>query len=135
MIYAVWHIQRCRTSLWLTCAGNKIPSIENLAAALHNDALDLTDNALTSLSNFPLFPRITSLYCARNRINHIAPTLSRSLPKLQTLVLTENRFSNLSELVPLRACKKLIYLSLLENPIAAKEVSLYIHVPYPPFNY
>ncbi|KAF2148996.1 small nuclear ribonucleoprotein U2, A [Myriangium duriaei CBS 260.36] len=105
----------------LDLRGNKIPTLENLAPALHNDALDLTDNALTSLSNFPLFPRITSLYCARNRISHISPSLGKSLPKLSTLVLTENSLSDLSDLAPLRSCAKLVYLTVLENPVAAKE--------------
>ncbi|GAM90142.1 hypothetical protein ANO11243_081820 [Dothideomycetidae sp. 11243] len=105
----------------LDLRGNKIPTIENLAAAQHNDAIDLTDNAISSLGNFPLFPRVTSLYCARNRINHIAQTLGSSLPRLHTLVLTENNIADLVDVVHLRSCRRLVYLTLLENPIAARE--------------
>lgn len=88
------------------------------------DAIDFTDNDLSTLGNFPFFPRLQTLLLARNRINHIQPTLATSLPNLTTLVLTSNNISELADLDPLRNQSKLTHLSLLENPVTRKEVRL-----------
>lgn len=88
------------------------------------DAIDFTDNDLSSLGNFPFFPRLRTLLLARNRINHIQPTLATSLPNLTTLVLTSNNMSELADLDPLRNLSKLTHLTLLENPVTRKEVGL-----------
>jgi len=90
--------------------------------AKDQDAIDFTDNDITQLANFPLSLRLHSLYCARNRISVIQTTLARSIPNLTTLVLTENALSELADLGPLGDFKKLTHLSLLDNPVAAKEV-------------
>lgn len=88
------------------------------------DAIDLTDNDLSSLGNFPFFPRLRTLLLSRNRINHIQPTLVSSLPNLTVLVLTSNNISELADLEPLRNLTKLTHLTLLENPVTRKEVGL-----------
>jgi hypothetical protein len=41
---------------------------------------------------------------------------------LQTLVLTKNRITELADLDPLAGFKKLVYLTLMGNPVAGKEV-------------
>ncbi|KAJ5670524.1 leucine-rich repeat-domain-containing protein [Penicillium maclennaniae] len=105
----------------LDLRGHKIPAIENLGVAKHQDAIDFTDNDLSSLGNFPFFPRLHTLLLARNRINHIQSTLASSLPNLTTLILTSNNLSELADLDPLKALTKLTHLSLLENPITRKE--------------
>lgn len=86
------------------------------------DAIDFTDNDLSTLGNFPFFPRLRTLLLARNRINHIQPTLASSLPNLTTLVLTSNNVAELADLDPLRNLSKLTHLTLLENPVTRKEV-------------
>lgn len=93
-----------------------------LIVSQDQDAIDLTDNDLSSLGNFPFFPRLNTLLLARNRINHIQPTLASSVPNLSTLVLTSNNMSELADLDPLRNLNKLTHLILLENPITRKEV-------------
>ncbi|KAJ5165844.1 hypothetical protein N7492_006140 [Penicillium capsulatum] len=105
----------------LDLRGHKIPAIENLGIAKDQDAIDLTDNDLSSLSNFPFFPRLHTLLLARNRISHIHPSLSSSLPNLGTLILTSNNFSELADLDPLRHQTRLTHLTLLENPVTRKE--------------
>ncbi|KAJ5159870.1 U2 small nuclear ribonucleoprotein A [Penicillium canariense] len=105
----------------LDLRGHKIPTIENLGIAKDQDAIDLTDNDLSSLGNFPFFPRLHTLLLARNRINHIQPNLGSSLPSLSTLVLTSNNLSELADLDPLRSLPKLTHLILMENPITRKE--------------
>lgn len=86
------------------------------------DAIDLTDNDLSSLGNFPFFPRLHTLLLARNRINHIQSTVGQSIPSLQTLVLTANNISELADIDPLKTLTRLTHLILLENPITRKEV-------------
>ncbi|KAL9630462.1 MAG: hypothetical protein Q9164_006404, partial [Protoblastenia rupestris] len=86
-----------------------------------SDAIDLTDNDITTLSNFPLSARLRVLLLARNRINSIQPTLATSIPNLETLILTSNNFAELADLDVLRNFRRLTHLSLLENPVARKE--------------
>ncbi|KAF2396559.1 L domain-like protein [Trichodelitschia bisporula] len=102
-------------------AGHKIPAIENLGVARDQDCIDLTDNDLTLLANFPLNPRLQTLLLARNRIAALQPTLHKSIPRLTTLVLTHNRLAELADLDPLSHFSHLTYLSLIENPVALKE--------------
>ena len=87
-----------------------------------NDAIDLTDNDIAQLANFPLQPRLRTLFLAQNRIANIQPNLASSIPNLRTLVLTKNRIAELADLDPLAGFKNLVYLSLMGNPVAGKEV-------------
>ncbi|KAI9803342.1 MAG: Serine/threonine-protein kinase [Piccolia ochrophora] len=105
----------------LDLRGHRIPAIENLGAAKDQDAIDLTDNDITSLSNFPLSPRLHTLLLARNRVSNIQPSLASSIPHLTTLVLTANNVGELADLDPLSALPKLTHLVLMENPVARKE--------------
>ncbi|KAG2420102.1 hypothetical protein HFD88_004901 [Aspergillus terreus] len=105
----------------LDLRGHKIPAIENLGIAKDQDAIDFTDNDISSLGNFPFFPRLHTLLLARNRVKHIQPTLASSVPNLTTLVLTANNMTELADLDPLRSLKKLTHLILMENPITRKE--------------
>lgn len=93
-----------------------------LNALQDQDAIDFTDNDLSSLGNFPYFPRLRTLLLARNRISHIQPNLGSSIPSLTTLVLTSNHLSELADVEALRILHKLTHLVLLENPITRKEV-------------
>ena len=86
------------------------------------DAIDFTDNDITSLSNFPLSPRLSTLLLARNRISQIQPNLAESIPNLTTLVLSANNVTELADLDPLRRFGKLAHLTLIENPVTRKEV-------------
>ncbi|OQD79510.1 hypothetical protein PENANT_c049G08318 [Penicillium antarcticum] len=105
----------------LDLRGHKIPAIENLGIAKDQDTIDFTDNDLSSLGNFPHFPRLSTLLLARNRISHIQPSLATSLPNMKTLVLTANNLSELVELEGLRGLTKLTHLTLMENPVTRKE--------------
>ncbi|RAK96073.1 U2 snRNP complex subunit LEA1 [Aspergillus ibericus CBS 121593] len=105
----------------LDLRGHKIPAIENLGIAKDQDAIDLTDNDITSLGNFPLFPRLRTLLLARNRVKQIQSTIATSIPNLSSLVLTANNMSELADLDPLRNLSHLTHLVLLENPVTRKE--------------
>ncbi|KAL5114806.1 Serine/threonine-protein kinase [Pleosporales sp. CAS-2024a] len=111
----------CLTERELDLRGHKISAIENMGAARNNDAIDLTDNDIAQLGNFPLQPRLRTLFLAQNRISHMQPNLPSSIPNLHTLVLTKNRIAELADLDPLAGFKRLVYLALLGNPVASKE--------------
>lgn len=111
----------CLTERELDLRGHKISAIENMGAARDNDAIDLTDNDIAQLANFPLQPRLRTLLLAQNRIANIQPNLAASIPNLKTLVLTKNRVAELADLDPLAGFKKLVFLVVMGNPVAAKE--------------
>ena len=96
--------------------------ISMLTGSQDNDAIDLTDNDIAQLGNFPLQPRLRTLFLAQNRISNIQPNLSSSIPNLRTLVLTKNKIAELADLDPLAGFKHLVYLSLMGNPVTRKEV-------------
>lgn len=84
--------------------------------------MDFTDNDITTLSNFPLSPRLNTLLCARNRIQTVDKRLGEQIPNLTTLVLNSNHVRELGDLEGLSGCSALTHLSLLENPVTKKEV-------------
>ncbi|XP_057473451.1 U2 small nuclear ribonucleoprotein A'-like [Actinidia eriantha] len=105
----------------LDLRGNKIPVIENLGATEDQfDCIDLSDNEIVKLENFPYLSRLGTLLMNNNRITRINPKIGEFLPKLHSLVLTNNRLTNLVEIDPLASLPKLQFLSLLDNNITKK---------------
>lgn len=105
----------------LDLRGNKIAVIENLGATEDQfDTVDLSDNEIVKLENFPHLNRLGTLLINNNRITRINPNIGEFLPKLHTLVLTNNRLVNLVEIDPLASLPKLQFLSLLDNNITKK---------------
>lgn len=76
------------------------------------------------IANFPKSPRLQSLYFARNRISSIDARVTNNIPNLKTLVLTQNQISELADLDPLAGLRKLTHLTLIDNPVTSKEVSV-----------
>ncbi len=85
------------------------------------DAIDLTDNDIQVLGNFPLTPRLRTLLLARNRIAAIQPGLADALPNLTCLALASNQLAELADLDPLARFRRLAHLVLLDNPVAKRE--------------
>ncbi|GAA5996895.1 U2 snRNP complex subunit LEA1 [Rhodotorula paludigena] len=106
----------------LDLRGLKIPAIENLGVTRDQlDALDLTDNALTALANFPLLRRLRTLVCSNNPVRTLSPSVPTALPNLDSLVLTNSAFPR--DALPLLGdtlahCRKLQHLSLKGAPVA-----------------
>ena len=50
----------------------------------------------------------------------------KSVPSLNTLVLTQNNVAELADLEVLRGFKKLTFLSLVDNPVTNKEVRILV---------
>ncbi|XP_016449424.1 U2 small nuclear ribonucleoprotein A' [Nicotiana tabacum] len=105
----------------LDLRGNKIPVIENLGATEDQfDTIDLSDNEIVKLENFPYLNRLGTLLMNNNRITRINPNIGEFLPKLHTLILTSNRLTNLVEIDPLASLPNLKFLSLLDNNITKR---------------
>ncbi|KAL3512028.1 hypothetical protein ACH5RR_024745 [Cinchona calisaya] len=105
----------------LDLRGNKISVIENLGATEDQfDTIDLSDNEIVKLENFPYLSRLGTLLLNNNRITRINPNVGEFLPKLHSLVLTNNRLTNLVEIDPLASLPNLQFLSLLDNNITKK---------------
>ncbi|KAF5746345.1 U2 small nuclear ribonucleoprotein A' [Tripterygium wilfordii] len=105
----------------LDLRGNKIAVIENLGATEDQfDTIDLSDNEIVKLENFPNLNRLGTLIINNNRITRINPNIGEFLPKLHSLVLTNNRLVNLVEIDPLASLPRLQFLSLLDNNITKK---------------
>uniref|UniRef100_A0A1D1YH81 U2 small nuclear ribonucleoprotein A n=1 Tax=Anthurium amnicola TaxID=1678845 RepID=A0A1D1YH81_9ARAE len=105
----------------LDLRGNKIAVIENLGATEDQfDTVDLTDNEIVKLENFPYLNRLGTLLMNNNRVTRINSNIGEYLPKLHTLILTNNRLVNLVEIDPLASIPKLQRLSLLDNNVTKK---------------
>mmetsp|Transcript_24806 Transcript_24806/g.50340 ORF Transcript_24806/g.50340 Transcript_24806/m.50340 type:complete len:258 (-) Transcript_24806:102-875(-) len=106
----------------LDLRGNKIAVIENLAATQDQfDSLDLSDNEIRKLECLAVLPRTKLLMFNNNQINRIAENLGRAFPNLESLVLTNNRFTTLKELEPLAMLSGLTMLSLVDNPVTKQQ--------------
>lgn len=84
------------------------------------DSIDLSDNEITKLENFPYLHRLRTLLLNNNKIQHIG-SLGDSLPSLESLVLTNNKLNNLSDIDSLSELPNLKRLSLLDNLITKKQ--------------
>lgn len=105
----------------LDLRGYKIPVIENLGATLDAyDSIDLSDNEAKKLDNIPLLKELVTLLLANNHISRIGSGLGACLPKLDMLVLTNNRVVNLSEIDGLAELPSIRELSLLGNPVTRR---------------
>ncbi|XP_049830228.1 U2 small nuclear ribonucleoprotein A'-like [Schistocerca gregaria] len=106
----------------LDLRGYKIPVIENMGATLDQfDCIDFSDNDIRKLDGFPLLKRLKWLLLNNNRIVRISEGLEKSLPSLETLVLTGNQIQELADLDPLASIKSLRTLSLLHNPVTTRQ--------------
>lgn len=99
-------------------AGNKIAVIENLAATQDQfDSIDLSDNEIRKVECMAVLRRLNQLLLNNNRITRISEGLGRALPKLESLILTNNQLATLTELEPLAGVPTLTALSLVDNPV------------------
>jgi len=99
--------------------GFKIGHIENLGVTNDEyEVLDLSDNEITRLENFPRLARLHTLLLHNNRLAKVQLDLQQNLPHLEALMLCNNRLASLSDLDPLSSLLSLRTLSLLNNPVA-----------------
>eukprot|EP00960_Hanusia_phi_P074398 768231-Hanusia_phi.AAC.1 len=96
----------------------KIPAIENLGSTQDQfDTIDLSDNEIRKLENFPLLKRLKTLLISNNLIFRVGDDLKDCLPNLHTLMLANNNIVNLQDLNPLCNLPALRRLCLIENNV------------------
>lgn len=106
----------------LDLRGLRIPLIENLGVTRDQvDYLDLTDNDVRYLGNFPQLRRLRHINLSNNSVARIDPRIHRMLPFLQTLVLTNNALAEFPQLAHLRRLRRLEYLTLMGNPVSRQK--------------
>lgn len=102
----------------LRIRGYKIPAIENLAVLQDQfDAIDISDNEIKKLENFPKMPKLKMILIISNHISKISPNIGENLSNLTELILTNNRITSISEIDNIATLKKIQHLSLLDNPV------------------
>lgn len=84
------------------------------------DVIDLSDNDISKLENFPVLRRVSWLLLANNRIARVADGLADYLPNVTTVVLTGNRLASLAEVDALASLSAMESLSLLQNPVTRR---------------
>mmetsp|Transcript_16034 Transcript_16034/g.51068 ORF Transcript_16034/g.51068 Transcript_16034/m.51068 type:complete len:240 (-) Transcript_16034:28-747(-) len=106
----------------LDLRGCKIPLIENLGATKDQfDCLDLTDNDVRKLDNFPVLKRLKMILLSNNQVSRVDPAVGAQLPRLHTLILTNNKVAHFADVDALASLPALAELSLVDNPVALKE--------------
>lgn len=102
----------------LDLRGLKIPLIENLGVTQDQfDTVDLSDNEIRRLDNFPRMRRLKTLLLCNNSIARFGSALGEQISELEALVLTNNKVASLSEIDHLASLTKLRHLSLVDNPV------------------
>ena len=107
-----------------------IPAIEHLSVSRDQfDTMDLSNNHLQRLENFPKMERLTTLYLGGNEINYVdSRNIKKNLPILNTVIMTGNGVKGWNVIADLgEGCPKLEFLSLVGNPITSKS-SYMIHM-------
>jgi U2 small nuclear ribonucleoprotein A' len=106
----------------LDLRGNKIALIENLGVTKDAfDTIDLSDNEIRKLENFPQLNRLKHLLISNNRLEAIEANTGTKLPNLESLILSNNYFRELNQLETLRNFKNLQSVSLLGNLVTKKD--------------
>ena len=101
---------------YIDLRGYKIPYLENLAATNDQfECIDLTENDITKLEELPKLTRLETLLLANNKVTAIDPDFAERCPKLDSIMLTNNRLCRLEDVDILATCKTLTRLSLLGN--------------------
>ena len=106
----------------LDLRGFKIPAIENMGASRdQNDTIDMTDNDVRFLGNFPRMLRLQHLTLSNNLIARVDASIHKQLPYLVSLILTNNAISDFQEVSHLRRLRHMRYLCLMGNPVAREK--------------
>jgi len=103
----------------LSLRGKDIVVIENLGVAKDvHECIDMCNNQIVKLENFPIMKRLETLMMSGNKIVTIAPGLGKSLPNLHTLLLENNQIRTVSDIESIsELSSSLTHLTISSNPI------------------
>ena len=100
-----------------------IKTIENLGGTCDQfDSIDLSKNEIIKLEGFPKLKRLHTINVNENKIEKINGTnLSENVPKLEWLMLQNNKIRNLVDIDEIGKMKRLRCVILKGNPVCALE--------------
>jgi U2 small nuclear ribonucleoprotein A' len=106
----------------LDLRANKLVAIENLGTMMDQfDTLDMANNEIKQLGNFPRMKRLTNLVLANNHISLVdGDNLETSLPNLRTLILTNNKIATFARVDAIAKLRSLEFLALTDNPVCRR---------------
>ncbi|KAJ1607669.1 putative U2 small nuclear ribonucleoprotein A' LRR repeat-containing protein [Cryptosporidium canis] len=81
------------------------------------ECIDLSDNLISSLGNISGLNKLKTFIACNNEIELIEPGFCKSLPNLESLILTNNRLKSIESISAIFLLKNLKRLSLVNNPI------------------
>ncbi|KAL5369640.1 putative U2 small nuclear ribonucleoprotein A' LRR repeat-containing protein [Cryptosporidium parvum] len=81
------------------------------------ECIDLSDNSISSLSYISNLNRLSTFIACNNEIEYIESGFTKSLPNLESLVLTNNQIKNIESISAIFFLRNLKRLSLVNNPI------------------
>ena len=106
----------CLNQFYIDLSGYKLPYLENLAATNDQfECIDLNDNDITRLEELPKLHRLEMLMLANNKVASVEQNFAEMTPKLENLVLTNNRLTSFEDIDMLGSCQTLQRLSLVGN--------------------
>ena len=100
----------------------KANAIENMGATQDQfDTIDMSDNEIKTFYNFPILRRLKTLLLSNNHIRKVSKKIGKQLVSLESLIMTNNRISDLSEIDNLATLgESLVDLSLVDNPVVRR---------------
>eukprot|EP00484_Ammonia_sp_Unknown_P001194 CAMPEP_0197023288 /NCGR_PEP_ID=MMETSP1384-20130603/4027_1 /TAXON_ID=29189 /ORGANISM="Ammonia sp." /LENGTH=253 /DNA_ID=CAMNT_0042451483 /DNA_START=16 /DNA_END=777 /DNA_ORIENTATION=+ len=106
----------------ISLRGYQIPAIENLGILQDAyDCIDLSENSIVIMNNFPVMKRLLVLLLHNNKIKEIGKGIGEYLPNLDSLMLTNNKIERLSQLDALAEFENLTRLNLIGNPVCKQD--------------
>ena len=100
----------------------KANAIENMGATQDQfDTIDMSDNEIKTLGNFPILRRLQTLLLSNNHIRLVDKKIGKQLVSIKSLIMTNNRISDLSEIDNLATLGATLEdLSLVDNPVVRR---------------
>jgi U2 small nuclear ribonucleoprotein A' len=107
----------------LDLSSKGIKAIENLGGTNDQfDCIDVSKNEIVKLEGFPKLKRLHTINASENKIEKINGTnLSENVPKLEWLLMQNNKIKNLHDIDEIGKVKRLKCLVLKGNPVCAVE--------------
>ena len=107
----------------LDLSSRGIKEIENLGGTCDQfDSIDFSKNEIVKLEGFPKLRRLHTINASENKIEKINGTnVSENVPKLEWLMLQNNKIRNLVDIDEIAKMKKLKCLIMKGNPVCAVE--------------
>ena len=107
----------------LDLSSRGIKEIENLGGTCDQfDSIDFSKNEIVKLEGFPKLRRLHTINASENKIEKINGTnVSENVPKLEWLMLQNNKIRNLVDIDEIAKMKRLKCLIMKGNPVCAVE--------------